>query len=83
MPSAPSSACISKAAHVHSVAMHCIVLEHKSEIDLWATIIDRFLTNMLKQMEELNAIETATEMTREAMAECDLNYTIDLFVWKP
>lgn len=41
------------------VAMN-IVLEHKSEIDLCATIIDRFLTNMLKQMEELNGIEMET-----------------------
>lgn len=32
-------------------------------------------------MEELNAIEMATKMTREAMVECDLNYTTDLFVW--
>lgn len=33
-------------------------------------------------MEELNAIEMATGMTREVIAECDLNYTTDLFVWK-
>jgi hypothetical protein len=32
-------------------SMLCTAHEHKSEIDLCATIIDRFLTNMLKQMD--------------------------------
>lgn len=45
------------------VQFHCIVLGYKSEIDLCATVIDRFLANMLKQMEELNGIEMVTGTT--------------------
>lgn len=56
-----------KQAHVHS---NCIVHENKSEMDLCATVIDRFLANMLKQMERKGI-------------ECDSNCTADLFVSRP
>lgn len=56
----PSSAHLQKCTSI-------TMLGYKSGIDLCATIIDRFLTNMLEQMEELNGIEMATETTPEAM----------------
>lgn len=56
--------------------LHFTIVHAKaSEIDLWATVNDRFLTNMLKQMEDVNSAWL------EKRQECDSNCTNDLFVF--